>query len=129
MAQGVPTYGPHDGEMTVRAFIDCSLSRVYHDEQDELDMLALLAPAYAKAKIRDVDGLQDCTLKQHDAVLSTVIEPSEVKGLRNQVLRFLGAKGSRHVPPADSPAAPLCTCARIKSPVERLALALAWLAG
>jgi hypothetical protein len=44
----LPTYGPHAGDMTVGAFVECTLDVIYHDDGEELAKQARIAPAYAK---------------------------------------------------------------------------------
>lgn len=106
MAQGEPRYGPHDGELPVAAFADGTLGQVYHDDPDELLRIAKLAPAYKKRRIMDVSDLEQATLSQHDAAIGDVYTPRSVRGARQLILKYLGKRGVRHVPPPEEEAAP-----------------------
>ena len=104
MAQGEPRYGPHDGELPVAAFADGTLGQVYHDDPNELLKIAKLAPAYKKRRIMDVSDLEQATLSQHDAAIGDVYTPRSMRGARQLILKYLGKRGVRHVPPPEEEA-------------------------
>ena len=43
MAQGQPAYGPHDGDMSVRAYLDASLGKIYWNDAEEMAKLPRIA--------------------------------------------------------------------------------------
>ena len=99
MAQGQPAYGPHDGDMSVRAYLDASLGKIYWNDAEEMAKLPRIATGYNKLHVHDVSDLEEATDAVHNAALETLVDPAEMAGLKKQILKYLGAPGCRHVPP------------------------------
>ena len=104
MAQGHPEYGPHDGFLTVGQFLSRTLGALYHDDQVELERHRQVERAYQQIRVHDVSDLLEATDGQHNSAITQVLDASEVRGFKNQILKYLGSRGDKHVPPPDEAA-------------------------
>lgn len=95
-------YGPHEGDASVADFIDATVAVVYRGNSAELALLAKLGEAYAAIRVLDVTDLELATKSMHDDAIGRVYGPAEIRGVMNQVLKYLGPRGHPHVPPRDA---------------------------
>ena len=97
----LPPHYAIEADESVSDFLISSYGRTFADDVAELDKITPIANAYKRiCKVTDVEGLQGCTNAQHVAALAMCVDEAEVEGIRKYILKFLGSKGSVHVPPS-----------------------------
>ena len=100
MSQPPPTYGPWPPETSMATFLDKTVGAVFHDDTEELTKNPMIASKYKKvAKIVDMEGFLKATMATHQAALAAALDPLEVPGMVQMLLRYAGGGGVPHIPP------------------------------
>lgn len=98
-SKDAPLYGPHDPDMDIHDFLECTFKRVAVDEQEQEQFATFIMHLRKDCKACDVGGLMELSLNQIIGAAEAAVGVTAARGTARILLKFLGSRGSPHQPP------------------------------
>ena len=120
MAQGTPSYDLPGGTPMQQA-LDATFGQVFHDDEEELEKIPLIAQAMKKVLYAtEWNDLRQASSCRFELALARAVGPEEVPALMQMMCKFLGKPNHPHVPPGEPPPFVLPLRVPLKMPAKRL---------